>query len=161
MRLVISTWVAFTTVLGHGLAAQDKPDFSGRWRLIVSSQRQTRGQAVIATAAAELTVRQNARSITVDYSEAGARPEAGTHVFGSRGTVGGRGDQFRSDVFWFGDQLVITTTTADAADADGRQRTVENSELWSLADRGRLVIQFAEARSGTVAQTTRVTYKKR
>jgi hypothetical protein len=116
---------------------------------------------VIPTAAAELIVRQTARSNTVDHSEAGARPEAGTHVFGSRGTVGGRGDQFRSDVFWFGDQLVISTTMADAPDVDGRQRTVENSDLWSLDNRGRLVIQLAEARSGTVAQTTTVTYKKR
>lgn len=161
MRLVISTCVAFATVFGHGVATQDKPDFSGRWRRIVSTESQRRGQAVIPTAAAELTVRQTTASITVDHSEAGARPEAGTHVFGSRGTVGRPGDQFRSEVFWFGDQLVISTTTADAADVDGRQRTVENSELWSLDARGRLVIQFAEARSGTIAQTTTVTYKKR
>ena len=52
-------------------------------------------------------------------------------------------------------------STAEAPDAEGRQRTVEHSELWSLDADGRLVVEYAERRSGVAVVSTSLIYKKR
>ena len=141
-------------------AAQGRPDFSGYWVLIDAAK--PRGAQPSPTIADELTIRQTAASVTVKHpATAGDVPEAVTHTFGSHGVVGGTGGRFRSDVFWLGDQFVASTSTAEAPDAEGRQRTVEHSELWSLDAGGRLVVEDAERRSGVAVVSTSLIYKKR
>jgi hypothetical protein len=119
-------------------------------------------QSLPITAADELTIAQAATSITVEHpSKLGSHPRAATHRFESYGTVGGAGERFRSDVFWFGDQLVIETTNTEAPDAKGRTRTIEVSEMWSVDGSGRLVIDCAERQSGAAGRSAKLTYKKR
>jgi hypothetical protein len=152
--------VAFAILVDQGVAPQGRPDFSGQWVLIDAAK--PRGTEALPTIAGELTIRQTAASVNVKHpSTAGDVPEAVTHTFGSHGVVGGTGGRFTSDVFWLGDQFVASTSTTDPPDAEGRQRTVERSELWSLDADGRLVVEYAERRSGIVAVSTSLTYKKR
>ena len=142
------------------LAQKGRPDFSGRWVLMVAAD--PRGTQALPAIADELTIRQTAASVSVKHpATAGDVPEAVTHTFGSHGVVGGTGGRFTSHVFWLGDQFVVSTSTTDSPDADGRQRTVEYSELWSLDADGRLVVEYAERRSSVVAVSTSLIYKKR
>ena len=142
------------------LAAQGRPDFSGQWVLIDAAK--PRGAQALPTIADELFIRQTGASVTVKHpSTAGDVPEAVTHTFGSHGVVGGTGGRFRSDVFWLGDQFVASTSTTEAPDAEGRERSVEHSELWSLDADGRLVVEYAERRSGVAVVSTSLIYKKR
>lgn len=162
MRLLLATFAAFAILLGDGQAAQ-RPDFSGQWFLMVAPETARTGVQLMAdTTADNLTIRQTATSITVEHpSKLGTHPRAATHGFGSHGIVGGAGELFRSDVFWFGDQLVIEATSSDAPDAEGQTRTIESSEIWSLDFNGRLVIDCAERQSRAAAARTILVYNKR
>lgn len=162
MSLILSTCVAVAVLFEQSSATQGRPDFSGRWVMVASKGVPRDAPALTVTIADELTIRQTETSVTVEHpSTASAVPKAATHGFGSHGTVSSVGGRFRSDVFWLGDQFVVSTTTTDAPALEGRARTLEHSEQWSLDAEGRLVIEYAERRSGVVAVSASLTYKRR
>jgi hypothetical protein len=144
------------------LAAQSTPDFSGRWSLSVAPATAERGiQSLDIDAAEELLVNHSATSITVQHSaKRGSHPKAGTHAFGSHGLVGSAANGFEAHAFWFGHQLIIGTTYTDV-DADGRKRTIESSEMWSLDSAGHLVIEIAESQTAVGRRTATLLYRSR
>lgn len=140
------------------LGAQRRPDFTGRWVLIDAGAPNRDPALPIITAARERLVRQSPTSVTVERPPGpGSHPAAGIHTFGSRGMVG-RETRVYSDVFWFGDQLVIGTETETPIGAAVEQVN-ESGEIWSLED-GRLVIECRERMADAVTRAT-LTYKKR
>jgi hypothetical protein len=163
MRLVVAVFASFPVLWGPLPVAQTKPDFSGRWALVLPAEDVRREMPLLNIHAAdELIVRQTPTSITVEHpSGLGTHPKAATHAFGSRGTVGRAGEQSGSDVFWFGDQLLIGVGSTSAPDAEGRRQSVESGEMWSFDDKGRLVIDCTERQSGMPTRRATLTYQKR
>ena len=141
------------------VAAQSRPDFSGRWVLTAPPPAD---QSAGITPADELEIAQSATSITIAHpSKAGTHPRRGPHVFGSHGTVGSGGARSTTDTFWFGDQLIMGSETLSRSDATGEPAGVESSEMWALDRNGQLVIEVREKRSGAPARSATLVYRKR
>ena len=142
--------------------AQGTPNLTGQWVLETPPARTPPDRQVLTIQASEeLTISQNATSITVEHSvNPGSHPRAGVHPFGSRGSVSGAGNAARSDVFWFGRELIITAST-ETTGTDGARNAASSSEKWSLEVDGRLVIRVVEERSGAEAVRATLVYRRR
>lgn len=66
-----------------------------------------------------------------------------------------------SHVFWFGDQLIVSSITKGPADAEGRRRTDEYGEMWFLDGNGRLVIRISEKPAAGKPVAGTLVYRKR
>ena len=159
------------------LAAQAPPDFSGRWVLAPDSPApptQRGGRAVSGSLGSgwgsDLTVIQNATTITVEYAEfarSDMQPPTkfvyrldGTE---SRNTINmGRGPQEQvSKTAWDGSRLVITTSHRFNAGPDGKVMTSEIRQVLSLESPAVLVVETTRsAVMGGQPTTTTTTYKK-
>jgi hypothetical protein len=108
-------------------------------------------------------VRQATSALIVEHPAApDARPTAATHSFGSRGAVGGRGDQAISGTLWLGHQLVIGATRRGPPSSDGSRATLEETqETWSLASDGHLVIDVVDRQPGAAPVVARLRYARR
>jgi hypothetical protein len=153
--------VAVSMLLGQG-AVPATPDFSGRWQLVTASEH---GKPIAATsdttAAPELVVTRNATSMTVAHEFATAtHPKAAIHRFLSHGTVGRGGTRSSSHVFWFGDQLVITSSSREPEHGNGRYRIHEYSEKWLLDAGGQLIVDFSETRSEGASTWGTLVYRR-
>lgn len=133
-------------------AAQGRlPDFSGRWVLVESSGGIPDGPNTLSISAPdELEITQTPLAITIHHpSKPGTHPTAGTFRFGIGGTVGPRGgSDSRWDVSWLGSQLIISDSMTFPPDANGARITVAYGSIWSVDPNGRLIIEFAERRTG-------------
>jgi len=157
------TCVGLAILFGPQTAPQRKPDLSGRW--ILSAPAETTrhaGPTLKIEVSDELIISQSDTGITIRHSSGvAAYPKAATHALGSRGVVAGVGERFEKHVFWFGDQLVVAATSAAAPDAEGRQSSVERTEMWSLGPDGRLVVEISERQSGASTTGAILVYRKR
>ena len=114
--------------------------------------------ALILGIANELKVTQDAVSLIVEHpANSASHPRPGIYRFGSSGTFGSGGGQSRSDTFWFGAELIISSSTQNAG-SDGRRSS--SSEKWSLEDAGRLEITIVEERTGAVTERVSLVYRK-
>jgi hypothetical protein len=155
------------------LAAQDQPDFSGRWVLVISSQP---GPDVPrALTVRQILVRTNVRGepmkpffkdIAIDREyESGTRSE--THLIGiiygvvsgiarDGGPAGPRGHQA---VKW--DQKALVFENGSYTGADPRTgEWSERREVWSLQPDGRLQVAITTAGSAEKATTVTLLYRR-
>jgi hypothetical protein len=166
--------VLLTSLAGVGVAAQDKPDFSGRWVLQDPAKP---GADVPRT----LVVRQPLRTATalgvpmppvfIDISverrfETGVRTD--TYDIGTEaGTVSGQGvsppDAFhpstRVSVKWEGDRLRIDTASYTTPTRDSGP-VAEHSEVWRLETQDRLVITVVDPRDRIEPPMRMLTYRR-
>lgn len=160
----LMVWASIVlTVPMEQCAAQSRPDFSGRWYLIGPAEGYD-GSAPMpeGMAAEELIVSHDATFITVEHRRTPSRhPKAATHRLGSAGTVGSAGQESGTHVFWFGSQLIISTTSTGSPDAEGRRRSYGYEEMWSLDHDGRLVISSSQRPSEGISERVMLVYEKR
>jgi hypothetical protein len=137
-------------------AAQDKPDFSGRWVLVSASRT---GPDV----ATSLIVRQPVRRTNafgapmppafldlVVERQSADRVRTDTFQIGvSGGIVGGGGVQSRFSVRWEGNRLVISNENVSS----------EHTEEWELSQ-GSLVITTTDRDAGGDTKASTLIYRK-
>ena len=168
-------WVLVSlVVMGPAAAAQDKPDFSGRWvlddpqpgpdipRTLTITQpivRTNRLGAPMPPAFLQLTI---ARQFENDV-----RSE--TYLIGAAGSTGGfvaanggpAQTSYRTEtrVSWRGDRLLIETGRYTGPTRDSGPFT-EHDEEWWLDDQGRLRIIAVDRRSDAEAVTHTLAYRR-
>ena len=148
------SWLLVATLV-VGAAAQDKPDFSGRW-VLEDSQQPTRDLPRIVTIQ-QPVVRTDAfgapkppaflaLNVTREF-ETGSRSEV--YYIGTEGGtvsgVGGSGQphtRSRVTVQWRGDRLHIDTALYDPG------LRIEHREVWWLDGRGRLQMTVVDQQPG-------------
>jgi hypothetical protein len=157
-----------------GVAAQDKPDFSGRWVLedplpatADTPRALTVRQSLVRTSARGTPMEPFFKDLIVDREfETEVRSE--THHIGIvGGVVGGmargaqapsKSPQSRFSVTWEGNRLVIETGTySGPTREDGPYR--ERTEVWSLDTNGRLVLAVT-SRSSEASTTQSLRYRR-
>jgi hypothetical protein len=142
----------FAAVVALALAvsvtfAQKKPDFTGTW--VTISPADAAGQ--------EETFRQDANMLTNSHPS-----EGGGHSFTYRfdgvetRSVIGNDVVTLSKAGWEGERLVATSTTTYG---DGRK--LEQRKVFSLDDKGQLVINLTQTMTGQPANTVTVVYRKK
>ncbi len=144
---------AFLAVVALGvvaIAAQQKPNFSGRW--VVVSPADAAGQ--------EQVVTHDATTLTTGHASEGGGHGASYKLDGteSRNVLTSHGEPIvtLSKATWSGAQLTITSNTTYP---DGRKR--ESKEVWSLDAEGRLVIEVNLTVSGQQPMTLKMVSVKK
>jgi hypothetical protein len=127
------------------VCAQDRPNFSGEWVLI---------EPVIDPPSV-LTIVQDEQTIRIETRTSGG-PSSGTYGVGTVGGVVGPlpGEIPRIEWSWKGGALVVTWEGGRMIPGAVRQ------EVWSLDQRGRLVVSITMRRPNAVASTTRFVYRR-
>jgi len=176
MRILLRC-LLLTPLVAAGLAAQDRPDFSGKWvlqhppqpdvdipRTLAIRQPLRRATALgepMPPAFLDLTVERHFES----------RMRAETYHIGTvGGTVGGivgegRLDQdvnrawSRVSVRWEGDRLHIEAGRYSGPTRDSGPYT-EHTEVWWLDEQGRLLITVVDRRSDSEVATRTLTYRR-
>jgi hypothetical protein len=163
-------------LLAASTAAQERPDFSGEW-VLVTTTNSALGSAP------ELTVRQSFHRTSVfgvpmdvpfvtltleRHFPTGSRSE--TYNVGAIGgtvageVVGQRRDTLRPETRfsskWDGDRLVITTASYRGSPREF-EPDIEHEEAWWLDSQDRLVVRVAERLSGGESKSATVTYRRR
>jgi hypothetical protein len=169
--------VLLTPLMVMGLAAQDKPDFSGSWVL------QDPPQAGVDTPRA-LAIRQPLRRTTalgepmppafldlsVERHFESEVPIETYHIGTEGGTIRGIvGDsrsaqdvnrpQSRVSVRWEGNQLQIETGRYSGPTRDAGPYA-EHTEVWRVDEQGRLAITVVDRRSDAEVATRTLTYRR-
>jgi hypothetical protein len=155
------------------LAAQDEPDFSGRWVLVSPSQPGPDTSRALSVR--QTLVRTNVRGepmtpyfkdIVIDREyESGTRSE--THAIGViGGVVAGipkdgspRSPTGRYAVKWEQHALVFERTSY-TADTPGTGRWTERREAWSLQPDGRLSVTITTRGSAETSTTVTLLYRR-
>jgi len=166
--------LAVIAILTVGLAAQEKPDFSGRW-VLVTSQQQPDGdvpselsvhQTVVQTTVRGEPMKPYVSDISIGRQFAtGLRSE--THQIGVIGgnvsgpdTAASQNDpNVHHAVRWEGDTLILE----GGSHSGPRPRTgvwKERREAWSLDADGRLRIVLTVSGSSNAAQTITLMYRR-
>jgi len=166
MRRMTAVFTAAAIALGAVvIAAQAKPNFAGKWVLDPASAPAPpaggggggRGGGRGGMLGQELTIAQDATTLTISYMGGGQNPAPvklsykldGTE---SKNTVMARGGQAEqvSKAAWSGNSIVVTTTVG----AGEQKRTF-------AMDGGNLTVETSNpGREGGPATVTKVTYKK-
>ena len=159
-------WLSLLSIaLSVTIAAQDKPDFSGRWVLAGSAHSDS-------DVAQSLTVRQPIARTNVFgapmepyFKELTVERQFANHVSTETypigvigGTVGGGGSQTRISVRWENDRLVIETGSYAGSTREAGPYT-EHTEEWKL-DAGALTISIIDRASDTESRSNTLTYRK-
>lgn len=140
--------LAAALILGAGVMAQKRPDFTGRW--VVDPPAKGAGQ--------EIVLKQDDKTLTmsVEGKRGRAHQLDGTE---QRTVIPMRGGEvvMLSRAVWQGDTIVITTTTS----YPNNMKTV-SKEIWSIDAQGRLVIDFTETAEGqSESVKNKVTHTRR
>jgi hypothetical protein len=156
-----------------GVAAQDKPDFSGRW--VLASPRQSEADVPLALSVRQMLVRTTVRGepmqpffrdITIERQfETGARSE--NHLIGVQGgTVSGlradgipAGPTNHHAVEWEGNTLVFESGSYTGQ----RPETgtwAERREIWSLDADGRLRVAIITSSSNDGSKDMTLMYRR-
>lgn len=165
-----------TPLVAVGVAAQDKPDFSGNWVLQDPSQP---GVDIPRTLAIHQPLQRTTvlgkpmppvfLQLTIErHFERGVRAET-YHIGTEGGTVSGIvGDgrsvqdvnraQTRVSVRWEGDRLRIETGHYSGPTRDSGPYT-EHTEVWWLDEQGRLLVTVVDRRSDSEVAARTLTYR--
>ena len=168
------TWsIALIMLTAAGVAAQDKPDFSGRWILITPQQSDT--DTPMALSVRQTLVRTTVRGdpmepffrdITIERQfETGT--QSATLLIGVQGgTVSGlradrspNGPTAHHAVRWDGNALVFESGSYTGQ----RPETAvwsERREVWSLEDDGRLRVAITKRSSGQGSTAVTLLYRR-
>jgi hypothetical protein len=165
-----------TTFGTVGLAAQDKPDFSGTWVLQDARQRGVDIPGTLAirqllqrtTASGEPMLPAFVELRVERHFESGVRADT-YHLGTVGGTVSGiPGDGSdppinrgwsRESVRWEGDRLHIDTEHYSGPTRDSGPYT-EHTEVWWLDEQGQLLIMVADRRSDSEVDRRTLTYRR-
>jgi hypothetical protein len=168
-RLAGVPWI-LSLAIAASAAAQDQPDFSGRWVLVSSAVADP-------NAARSLNIRQPVRDTNalgapmaphflalIVEREFADRVTTETHQIGVEGgivggTVGGASDQSRFSVRWEGDRLVIERGSDSSQTRDAR-RYWEHTEEWELDAAGVLVVTVTDRASDAGPKANTFTYRR-
>jgi len=164
-----------------GVAAQAKPDFSGRWAVeppAAAAGQDGRGQRGVGPGRGDMgsgwgsliTITQDANRLTVEYAfftrgdmQAPLKFTYALDGSETRNTVMmGRGAQAQTaKTAWNGDALVITTTHSFIDPASGKPAPFEVTQTLSLESPTSLTVETTRAGvRGGPTTTTHTTYKK-
>lgn len=168
------TWsIALIMLAMVGVAAQDKPDFSGRW--VLATPQQSDADMPLALSVRQTLVRTTVRGdlmepffrdISIERQfETSTRSE--THVIGVQGgTVRGlradgspNGPTAHHAVRWDGNALVFES----GSDTGQRSETgvwTERREIWSLDADGRLRVVITTRSSGDGSKAITLQYRR-
>ena len=138
--------VACALLTVAGLSAQDHPDFSGEWVILEPPQDPP----------PVLTIVQNDRTITIEVRSSEG-PSSGTYGVGTVGGVVGPipGHIPRIEWSWKNGTLIVAREGGTMIPGAVRQ------EVWSLDQRGRLVVAITMRGPNTRPTTTRFVYRRR
>ena len=168
--MVMRTTTCFAVVvvlLGAGLAAQDKPDFSGTWKLESpfgpdNPQTLSVTQSLVRTNVRGEPMNPFFKDITITRALAsGTRSDThqigvvgGTYSLRADGVAVPRTDQ---RVAWEGQVLVIESRTGLAAASDWAERR----EAWALDSTGRLRLTITTRSSVDAPKTAILVYRRK
>jgi hypothetical protein len=158
-RMTAMLSAAALVVLTAGLMAQ-ATNFAGKW----TRQEDAAGAAAPGGGRGgrggfgqEVTITQDAKTITFDYMGGGQNPAPMKRVYNLDGSeskntmnFGGNAVEQVSKATWEGGKLVITTTMQNG----------ESKQVLSLTGGNLVVEQTAPGRGGGAPTTTSITYKK-
>ena len=136
-------------VFGVGLAARQKPNFSGRW--IIEPPSKGAGQ--------EIVVKQDDKTLSLTAGASGRTLVHQLNGAEQRTAIPMRGGEviMLTKAAWEGDTIVVTIAT----DYPNKMKTVAK-EIWSIDAQGRLVIDSTETAEGQAAQVVnRVTHVRK
>jgi hypothetical protein len=168
------TWsIALIMLATVGVAAQDKPDFSGRW--VLATSQQSDADIPLALSVRQTLVRTTVRGdpmepffrdITIERQlETGTRTE--NHLIGIQGgTVSGlradgslNGPTARHAVRWDGNALVFESGSYSGQRPESGV-WYERREMWSLDADGRLLVVITNRSSDDAPRETTVAYRR-
>jgi len=161
MRRALSAFVVLTLVAGAAaLAAQAKPNFTGKWTLVPDPNAPAptgRGRGMGGLGQV-FSAEQNDKTLNVaTTNEQTGEIKAVYNLDGTESknpiSFGGQSVDRVSKAKWDGAKLVITTTINFNGNA------VESTQAWSLDATGNLVVESTSSFTGTPT-TTKSTYKK-
>jgi hypothetical protein len=171
---LLQTWsIALIMLATVGVAAQDKPDFSGRWILTTPQQSDT--DTPLALSVRQTLVRTTVRGdpmepffrdITIERQfETGTRSE--THPIGVQGgTVSGlradgspSGPTAHHAVKWDGNALVFESGSYTGQRPETGVWS-EHREIWSLDADGRLRVAITTRSSGDGSRAITLQYRR-
>lgn len=159
-RLTALTTVAALVLASAAVFAQAKPNFAGKWTLEPAAAPAPGGggRGGRGGLGQELTIAQDATTLTLDYVGGGRNPGPVKLTYkldGSDSTNAGMGGMEQvSKAVWEGEKLVVTT----ALNFGGN--SVEQKRTFSL-EGGNLIVETVQpGREGGPGTPTRVTYKK-
>jgi hypothetical protein len=151
---------ALSLVFAASIAqAQDKPNFSGSWTLVVDPNAPAPGRGGGGGLGQAATLTQDAKTLTVTRTTQNGEVKLVYNLDGSdsKNMMMGRGGQTEqvSKAAWEGSTLVITTTFSMG------ENTVTRTQKFSLDASGQLVVAATSpGRGGGEPVTTTQTYKK-
>jgi hypothetical protein len=140
--------------------AQDKPDFSGTWTLVIDPNAPApTGRGGGGGLGQGATITQDAQTLTITRTMQGGEMKLVYNLDGSdsKNMMMGRGGQTEqiSKVSWDGNKLVVTTTFTM------RDNTVTRTQTFMLDASGQLVVSTTSpGRGGGEPMTLTQTYKK-
>jgi hypothetical protein len=148
-RIIFAFAVAAAILMSAGLTARQKPNFSGRW-LIVSPPE---------GAGREQVVKQDDKTLSVGSGVPGGRQttyqlDGAEHQTSM--SLRGQAITILSKAVWDGNKLVLTN---DTAYPNGMK--TKSTEIWSIDDQGRLVVDFSETAEGQKPRTFKVIHTKK
>jgi len=155
--LVVAVVLMFGTAAS--LAAQAKPDFSGKWTLDpASAPAPPAGAPAGGGFGNEFTIAQNAKTLTITRMQGDQTVTTTYNLDGSesKNTTQGRGgpQEQVSKAMWDGAKLMVTTTI----NAGGN--TIEQKRVFAM-EGGNLTIETTQpGRDGGPGTPTKLTYKK-
>jgi len=151
---------ALSLVFAASIAqAQDKPNFSGSWTLVVDPNAPAPGRGGGGGLGQAATLTQDAKTLTVTRTTQNGEVKLVYNLDGSdsKNMMMGRGGQTEqiSKAAWEGSTLVITTTFSMG------ENTVTRTQKFSLDTSDQLVVATTSpGRGGGEPVTTTQTYKK-
>ena len=139
--------------------AQDKPNFSGSWTLVVDPNAPAPGRGGGGGLGQAATLTQDAKTLTITRTTQAGEVKLVYNLDGSdsKNMVMGRGGQTEqvSKAAWDGSKLVITTTFMMG------ENSATRTQNFSLDASGQLVVSTTSpGRGGGEPTTTTQTYKK-
>ena len=173
-RLQQTSSITLIMLATAGVAAQDKPDFSGRW--VLAAPQQSAADIPLALSVGQTLVRTTVRGdpmepffrdITIERQfETGTRSE--THLIGVQGgTVPGlgadgspNGPTAHHAVKWDGNALVFESGSHTGQRPE-TGKWAERREIWSLDADGRLRVAITTRSSGDSSKDITLMYRRR
>ena len=150
MRVRLAMYIAVACALAvSALGAQRRPDFSGRWLVIEPAH----------AAGTEMVLKQTEGVLTEGHDSEGGGHRLEYHLDGAEHTTTmvshGMDVVTVSKAVWQGDKLSITTATTYSPD-----RKLDQTMIWSIDDKGQLIIDLTATMTGRPTEKTRIVHRK-
>ena len=149
MRMRVALFVAvLSACVVHSLAAQAKPNFSGRWVQIAPASPDDGGGT-------EQVVTQDAKTLTAEHPSEGGQHRQVYKLDGESQFATGPVTSV-SKTTWDGPKLVISTTSTYPGD-----RKRESKQVWSLGADGMLTIEASSKNPDGTTTEIKIVHRKK